>query len=124
MKKRTTKQPPPAAAKLPPITEAEFQSQVIQLARVYDWRVCHFRPARVRVRGRDTWRTPISGDAGFPDLILARDGVVIHAELKTDRGRVSNDQTDWLSAIGSSAVVWRPRDLKSGAIQERMAGVP
>ena len=122
MKKRRAQQTI-TVAELPPIAEAEFQAQVIALARVYDWRVFHARPARVRgLNGKESWRTAISGDNGFPDLVLARDGVAIFAELKTDRGRTSDDQIDWLSALGDPAVVWRPRDLKSGKILARLRG--
>ena len=92
-----------------PITEREFQSQVIQLAKLCGWRVAHFRPARVMVNGKETWRTPCEGDAaGFPDLVLAKRGLVWFFELKTDSGKVSDEQRAWLDATGGS--VWRPSD--------------
>ena len=99
------------------MTEAEFQRQVIQLATLFGWRVHHVRPARVRVRGKDTYRTPVQGHKGFPDLVLARRGRVIFAELKTGRGRLSEDQILWRDAMsGGQAAeyagwkIWRPMD--------------
>lgn len=87
------------------MTEREFQSQVIQLASMYGWRVCHFRPARM---AGGEWRTPIEGHPGFPDLVLARSGRVIFAELKLDGQEPTFDQQRWLCALGQQAVVWRP----------------
>lgn len=92
---------------LPAETEDEFQKQVIELAQKRGWHVAHFRPARVIRKGKETWRTPVEGDKGFPDLVLARDRIVIHAELKSDSGVVSPEQHAWLMALGG--VVWRPK---------------
>lgn len=95
--------------KRPAISEAEFQRQVIQLAQLCGWKVAHFRPARVMVRGKETWRTPCEGDAaGFPDLVLASFGEVHFRELKSEKGKVSREQDDWLRAVGGK--VWRPSD--------------
>ena len=89
------------------MTEDEFKTQVIQLAHLHGWLVAHFRPARVIVGGEETWRTPVSAHGkGFPDLVLVRGGVVLFRELKTDRGKVSDDQRKWLKATGGK--VWRP----------------
>ena len=89
------------------LTEAAFQKQVIELAQLHRWRVAHFRPARTTVRGVETWRTAVSADGqGFPDLVLARNGVVLFRELKTDEGKASHEQLAWLLAVGG--VIWRP----------------
>jgi len=91
------------------MTEAEFLSQVIQLARLYHWRVSHFRPGRT---ARGGWRTAVQGDAGFPDLVLVRERVVM-AELKVGRNKTTPEQDAWLRAFneaGVLAVVWRPED--------------
>jgi hypothetical protein len=91
------------------IKENEFQKQVIELAQHFRWRVAHFRPARVIVRGVETWRTPCEGDAaGFPDLVLAKYGQVYFRELKTQKGKVTPEQQAWLDATGGK--VWRPSD--------------
>ena len=95
------------------VSEAEFQSQVIEIASLRGWKIAHFRPAQIRP-GR--WATPIQGDAGFPDLVLARPklGDLIFAELKREKGRVSVMQKVWLrtlAAAGAEAYVWFPSDL-------------
>ncbi len=85
-------------------TEAEFQTLVIDYAHLMKWRVAHFRPAQT---GKG-WRTAMEGDPGFPDLVLARDGVVILAELKSEKGQLSASQLQW--SIVADALVWRPSD--------------
>jgi hypothetical protein len=93
-------------------TETEFLSQVIELARLFRWRVAHFRPAQTR----HGWRTPVQADGkGFPDLVLVRDRVIF-AELKSDSGRVNDDQAAWLGDLmlaGAETHTWRPRDLQT-----------
>jgi hypothetical protein len=95
-------------------TEREFQRDVLELARAHGWRRAHFAPARVRRGGKESYETPVRGDGrGFPDVILVRE-VVIVAELKTDTGRLTEDQRQWLAAFraaGIAASVWRPRDM-------------
>ena len=103
------------------MTEAQFQRSVIELAQLNGWRVFHARKAQ---NAKGAWRTPVAADgAGFPDLVLVRDRVIF-AELKTDKGRVSPAQREWLDAITDAttgeippcdrevvrATVWRPRD--------------
>ena len=95
------------------VTEAEFQTQVIEIAKYRGWKVMHQRPAMIRT-GR--WVTAIEGDAGFPDLVLARPipGDLIFAELKKEKGRVSAMQAAWirtLAATGVEAYIWYPSDL-------------
>jgi hypothetical protein len=80
---------------------------VIELAKFRQWSVVHFRQART-MHG---WATAIQGDAGFPDLVLARRGVVIHAELKTEKGRMTKAQAAWATALGSTFRLWRPSQM-------------
>lgn len=91
----------------PKLGEEDFKRRVIETAQTYGWLVAHFRPARTKTG----WRTPVEADgAGFPDLVLARDGVVLLAELKSETGRVDVEQQRWIDALGLYARVWRPRD--------------
>lgn len=94
---------------LRPITESEFLDQVLQLAHAWRWRCAHFRPAKTA----DGWRTAVSGDgAGFPDLILVRERVIV-AELKVGRRQVTGEQRAWLMAFEGANVAayeWRPDD--------------
>jgi len=100
------------------MTEAEFQRQVIQLAALRGWLVHHARPARVRVKGVETYRTPVQGHKGFPDLVLARRGRVLLVELKASKGKLSPEQMFWRQALTGGVQpeeysgwhVWRPYD--------------
>ena len=105
----------------PPTSERAWQDQVLDLARLYGWLVHHCRPAPNR-RGR--YATPIQGAPGFPDLVLARGGRVVFAELKTDSrsSELTADQTRWRDALLGSGVewfCWRPRHL--GEVREALA---
>lgn len=91
-------------------SEAEFQQAVIDLAHSRGWLVAHFRPARTS-KG---WRTAITGDPGFPDLVLARNGPrggcrVLFIELKTETGRWTEAQQVWARRLPGYAL-FRPRD--------------
>lgn len=69
------------------LSESEFQSRVINLARATGWEHYHTHDSR---------RSP----AGFPDL-------------KREKGRVSEEQLRWiqmLTAAGQDACIWRPSD--------------
>ena len=90
------------------MSEREFQDQVITLAKVYDWMCVHFRPA-LTSDGR--WLTHIQGDVGFPDLVLARRGRVIMAELKSEKGKWGPGQLEWKEALGLIHYLWRPHDI-------------
>lgn len=90
-------------------TETTFQDAVIDLAKLYGWKLAHFRPGRTN-KG---WRTPMQGDTGFPDLVLARDSELVFAELKSDTGKLSPEQGAWrvaLQSAGAEHRVWRPKD--------------
>jgi hypothetical protein len=105
------------------LSEAAFQKQVIDLAHLYRWRVAHFRPARTTVAGKETWRTAVSADGqGFPDLVLARNGVVLFRELKTDHGKASHEQLAWLLAVGGA--IWRPAQWSTIEREIRELGHP
>lgn len=86
--------------------EADFQRRVIDYALLHHWRIHHTRPARTQ----HGWRTPLEGHPGLPDLVLARNGVVLLVELKSERGRPTRDQEAWLAAAGPHARLWYPKD--------------
>lgn len=94
---RSTPQPP-SAQLLNAITEREFQTMLVQYARLCGWLTYHTFDSR-------------RSDPGFPDLVMVRlgdrgahrptqrDDRIIIAELKRERGRVSVAQTLWLEAL-------------------------
>ena len=109
------------------VREDIFQQQVIELAKYFGWRVAHFRSVRVmRKNGTYYYQTPVQADgAGWPDLVLAhRDkGRTIYAELKSETGKVSEAQQEWLEVLaanpGNDVFTWRPSDWEE--IQEALA---
>jgi hypothetical protein len=95
------------------VTEAELQSDILDLARRCNWLAFHVRDSRK------------STGPGFPDLVLVHKttGRVIWAELKDEKGRVSAKQAEWLAALqagGHTAGVWRPRHWHAGLIQNAL----
>lgn len=107
--KTLTKTLRPAAAVAPqaggatPLTEKQFMQQVRDLAKLLGWSVYHTFDSR-------------RSEPGFPDLVFvnATQRRILYAELKTDKGRVSEHQRRWLDmlgAAGAEVALWRPRDL-------------
>lgn len=105
-----------------PLTEEQFLQQIIDLAQATGWLVYHARPARkglsvaalkahveciggvnvvplaaiLGLLKTVKWRTALQGDVGFPDLVLCRPPVVLFIECKSQGGRVTAGQADWL----------------------------
>lgn len=91
------------------MTEADWMKQVIDLAHMCGWMVAHFRTSRTASGG---YSTAVAADGkGFPDLTLARNGVVMFRELKTDKGRLTDDQERWGLVLDDLWDVWRPSDF-------------
>lgn len=88
------------------LTEDDLLSRVMDLAEVHGWLRVHYRPAKT-AKG---YRTALQGDKGCPDIILARDGVVLLVELKAARRYPTREQRAWLTALGGHARLWRPSD--------------
>jgi hypothetical protein len=83
----------------PKQTEAQFLAEVRTFAKSRGWATYH------------TYRSEHSG-AGFPDLVMVKRPRVIFAELKSDRGRVTDAQRAWieeLRACGQEAYIVRPK---------------
>jgi len=97
------------------ITEQQFSQQVEELLEIYHWRWCHFRPARTLKKGKYGWRTAMSGDQGFPDYIAVRNGKLLIFELKSDKGKPSNAQVEWLMDL---MMVAAAAELRVGGIIE------
>ncbi len=92
------------------MSEAQWQRQVTEYARLRGWRWCHFRASR---RADGSWRTAVAGDgAGWPDCVFVKDRVVL-AELKSESGKLSPVQREWVDALEhaqAEVYVWRPSD--------------
>jgi hypothetical protein len=63
---------------------------------------------------------------GWPDLAIAGPDAILFAELKSQRGRVSPAQREWIAALeraGQRVCVWRPVQFLSGEIQRELAAL-
>lgn len=85
-------------------TEKAFQEKVLQYARLTGWLAYHPFDSR-------------HSTEGFPDLVLARAGRIVFAELKSMAGQVRPEQQRWLDALALNPAVetfvWRPTDWPS-----------
>jgi len=99
------------------VTEAQWQQQVVDLAKLGGWRSYHTFDSR-------------RSAPGFPDLTLVRPPELVFAELKAEKGRTTPEQEAWLEdlevvaqcillndeGLGGDEVpiqvfVWRPSDF-------------
>lgn len=104
-----------ATAFIPTLSEAQFQQQVIDLAKLHGYTLIYHT--------HDSRRS----QPGFPDLVLISEqrGRALFRELKTETGRVSPPQFSWISGMLLAKLnvgVWRPSDLKSGRITKDLKG--
>jgi len=83
------------------INERTFQAAIVELAKLTGWKSYHTHDSR-------------RSEAGFPDLVMTRSSRLIAVELKTEKGRLTEDQRGWLEALAScpgvEVHVWRPGD--------------
>ena len=84
------------------VTEKQFLAQVRDLSAMLGWRLYH------------PWLSKYS-ESGWPDVALVRPPRVVLAELKTESGKVSPSQREWLDLLarcpGVETYLWRPTDI-------------
>jgi hypothetical protein len=90
----------PVATPEPPSfgSEKQFMAEVMKLLKEHRWRTYHTHDSR-------------KSNAGFPDIVAVRGRRVLWIELKTEEGRVSAAQQNWIDdlvAAGQKAFVLRP----------------
>ena len=86
------------------LSEKEWQGQVIELARWLNYEFIYHT--------FDSRHSP----AGFPDLIILRDQIMIVAELKSEDGELTAEQYFWLLGfieITPAVYLWKPSDFDS-----------
>lgn len=95
------------------MTEAVLQQRVNRLAAVLGFAVYHTHDSR-------------RSQAGYPDCTLLREGRLVFAELKSQRGRVRPEQRVWLDELakvpGAEVYLWRPVDLLDGTVEGVLRG--
>ena len=91
------------------ISEDRLQSAILDCAKLFGW---------LRYHTHDSRRS----HCGFPDLTLVRGARIVFAELKSDTGKVTRAQRDWIDALAATGVVetyvWWPKDWTDGTIEE------
>jgi hypothetical protein len=88
-----------------PVTERDLREQVRDLCALFGYKM-YF-----------SW-TSIHSPRGFPDLVLANPEQkrVIFAELKSEKGKLTEYQREWLETLeasGQEVYVWRPGDIEA-----------
>ena len=90
---------------IPPIAEKDLARFVADTAAAFGWRRYHTHDSR-------------HSPSGFPDEVLVRGRRLIFAELKTEKGKTSAAQMEWLDDLGFVAqqpdlavYLWRPKDI-------------
>lgn len=86
-----------------PVTERDLREQVRDLCKLFGWKL-YF-----------SW-TSIHSPRGFPDLVLTNPEQkrVIYAELKSEKGKLTEYQREWLEtleACGQEVYLLRPADI-------------
>lgn len=98
------------------IKEEDFATQIEDLLDTFKWRWTHSRPA-LSMKG---WRTPIAGHKGFTDYVAVRDGTCLFIELKSEDGKLSEEQNEWRielervakCSLGVQYLLLRPSDYE------------
>ena len=103
------------------LSEEELTANVIEMARLFGWRIAHFRSVETKRRG---WQTPVQGDGkGYPDLCLVRERIVF-IELKCGRNKLEPEQEtwrDWILAAGGEWHLLTDKDWESGKAETILA---
>lgn len=92
------------------LTERDLQRHVRKFAEDMGWRVAV------------TWSS-IHSPKGWPDLTCCRAGKLVFIELKTEKGKITPEQREWLNDLNDvpgvifSNVV-RPSDWYAGMLDE------
>ncbi len=93
--------------------ESEFMQTIEDLARKCGWSmIYHTHDSRHSAKG-------------FPDLCIARAPRLIFAELKTEDGKLTPEQAEWLRVLagcGCECYCWRPGEWSE--IESVITGVP
>lgn len=129
------------------MSEKELTDSIIEMAQTLGWLVdgSYFRDRLVGIAAKEK-RFDAFPDAGFPDLVLAQGNSskewnisVIFAEIKTEKGKLSDEQEIWrdvlTSVMETSAYmnrplyppqvfyyIWRPSNWHSGEIEQVLRG--
>lgn len=83
---RRRQRPRSDPSRRPSVPEGDYQQTIIDLLRLNGWKVYHTHDSR-------------RSEPGFPDLIAIKGGDLLALEIKSDRGRPTPAQLEWLEAF-------------------------
>ena len=95
------------------ISERELAATVDALAELHGWKSYGVLEQRVYARRLSK---------GWPDRVFVRNGRIMFVEYKSERGKLTPEQQEWLDALGQCVNPWegrvevwviRPSDLDS-----------
>ena len=89
------------------ISERELAATVDALAELHGWKIYGVLEQRVYARRLSK---------GFPDRVMTRNSRLLFIEYKSQRGRVTPEQQEWLEFLRltlAEVFLWRPSDLDS-----------
>ena len=101
----------------PPMSEATWQEQLLDLAHLLGWKHLHVR----RTIGRGKKWVTATNVIGWPDLSLwsERQQRIIFVELKSETGKPTPEQIEVLASLGKAGqevYLWRPSDLEAAKV--------
>ena len=87
------------------ISERELAATVDAMAERFGWKIYGVLEQRVYARRLSK---------GFPDRVMTRNSRLLFIEYKSQRGRVTPEQQEWLELLRltlAEVFLWRPSDL-------------
>lgn len=100
------------------VLEKDVQKAAIAFAHLHGWHCYHVYDSRMA--------STKYVDKGFPDWMLAKDGRVLAIEFKTERGKLSLAQVEWIYQLSAEqrieCYIFRPHDWSSGHIEAVLLG--
>lgn len=105
--------------------ELECEATILEAAQIAGWRRHGERPAMSK-KGH---KTPIKGEAGWPDLILVKGAQMVCVELKRWPRTPDPAQIAWLEKLDKipgvvALVLWVPEQMDEFNAQLFTAGAP
>lgn len=91
----------PARQRTEPLTEKQFEAQLVELAEFCGWE--HYHP----------WLS-IHSPTGWPDEAFLKPPELVFVEVKSEKGKLTAAQEHFiglLRACGQRVYVWRPSDI-------------
>src|SRR5688500_13443580 len=104
------------------MSEKAFMDAVTDLAEAYGWLWAHVPDKLYKLAAKEGRYDAMGGAKALPDLIMVHPfdqwRPIIFAELKTERGKASEEQLQWLAALYRGEVMedyvlvrlWKPHD--------------